>query len=414
MTSGISSAVRNLVMQAGTAQAGATQGGGGALAGGGGFLQIIAQSLQTTALSQMQGAEGGQAIGTDMLAALIESLKKKPTSEAMAAVMELFAQSPQLAQAFASMENENQENALFTTENAFFTMKNATENAGGSISELIGKLSQGGEIPKEYSEKIASFLESLSQSQKQSVNEKISKLDNFQELFQKLSGEVVKEQGEIAKTENTEEYLSMLKAVNQNANSSQPTKKQKSENDVDESDIKVFTVKDIMTTASGNIEVKEPDKVEAPRTDKFEIINQFKESFLENISKKRFTVRLKPEGLGEITVNMLNNDGKLSLSILASNQTVQKALEGNLSNLQSSLKQYNAEITSINETAGKQQSALDLNYGREHNQNQHGGQNQHSHHKFEADYYENISEEAQDMMNLREYLLSTNSLSIKV
>lgn len=387
MTSGISNAVRQLINQANVSEA---NGGNGVATGEGGFLQIITQSLQT--IAQTQNATDGQATGADMLAELIESLKKQPTAEAMAAVMVLFAQNPQLADAFIAQ----QEGDGITVDGAL------SENAGENPLVFMQNICSS----TQDAEKLASFLEGLSKAEKQTINSEMSKLDEMKDLFQKLGGEVIKEQGETLKSESTDDYLSVLKSFD-----NQKSKVSDNDKDIDESQVKVFTVKDLMTD-NKNVDIKEVK--ESPKTDKFEIINQFKESFLENISQKRFTVRLKPEGLGEITVNMLNNEGKISLSILASNQTVQKALEGNLANLQTSLKQYNAEITSINETAGKQQSALDLNYGREHSGQHQSGQNQNRHQQFNFDYNENVSEEAQDMMNLREYLMATNSLSIRV
>lgn len=392
MTSGISSAVRQLINQANLNEANS---GDGAVTGEGGFLEIITQSLQTIAQTQMQNAGNGQATSADMLAELIESLKKQPTAQAMEAVMALFAQNPQLLDAFITQQESN------------------GINIDGGIFEKLGEnpleFMQNICSSKQDAEKIASFLEGLSKAEKQDINSEMNKLNEMKDLFQKLGGEVVKEHDETVKSESTEDYLSVLKSF-----ANQKSKIGKDDKNIDESQVKVFTIKDLITSDSKNVDVKDVKNTESLKTDKFEIINQFKESFLENISQKRFTVRLKPEGLGEITVNMLNNEGKLSLSILASNQTVQRALEGNLANLQSSLKQYNAEITSINEATGKQQSALDLNYGREHSGQQPNGQNQNRHQQFRFDYNENVSEEAQDMINLREYLMATNSLSIRV
>ena len=393
MTSGISSAVRQLINQANLSEENSAN---GAVTGQGGFLEIITQSLQTIAQTQMQNAGEGQVSGSDMLAELIESLKKQPTAQAMEAVMALFAQNPQLLDAFIAQQEGN------------------GINVDGGISEKLGENSlefmQNLFSSKQDTQKIASFLEGLSKAEKQTINNEMNKLNEMKGLFQKLGGEVVKEQDEVVKSESTEDYLSVLKSF---ANEKSKVNNEEDKN-IDESQVKVFTVKDLMTVDNKNVDVKDVKNTESLKTDKFEIINQFKESFLENISQKRFTVRLKPEGLGEITVNMLNNEGKLSLSILASNQTVQRALEGNLANLQSSLKQYNAEITSINEATGKQQSTLDLNYGRENSGQHQSGQNQNRHQQFKFDYNENVSDEAKEMMSLKEYLMATNSLSIRV
>lgn len=387
MTSSISSAVRELMTTANQNTQNA-----GAQASGGGFLEIISQSLQN--IAQTQNAQNGQVC--DMLGALLEKLKKQPTAEAMAALMELFAQNAPLAENFMAQCGENVQ----------IQMADVLGADTNKLNDLFQGFNEQNTLTKADTQKIVSFFESLPTSQKQVINENINNNEQLKQLFTKLGGEVVKEQGSIQKTESTEDYLTVLQTAKEQKNDV--------ENNFDESEIKSFTVKDMMTADGENVDIKNVKDVEKPQNDKFEIINQFKEGFLENISKKRFTVRLKPEGLGEITVNMLNNEGKISLSILASNQTVQKALEGNLENLQASLRQHNAEITTINETSGKQQSALDLGYGKEQSQNGHNGQNQNRQHKAFFQQNDNLSEEAQEMMDLKEYLMATNSLSMRV
>ena len=61
--------------------------------------------------------------------------------------------------------------------------------------------------------------------------------------------------------------------------------------------------------------------------------------------KSEFTVKLKPEGLGEIIVRLVQNDGgKMLMSMTASSAKTAELLNSNLSSLQSSLNQHNVEI----------------------------------------------------------------------
>lgn len=61
--------------------------------------------------------------------------------------------------------------------------------------------------------------------------------------------------------------------------------------------------------------------------------------------KSEFTVKLKPEGLGEIIVKLVQNDGgKMLMSMTASSAKTAELLNSNLSSLQNSLNQHNVEI----------------------------------------------------------------------
>lgn len=67
----------------------------------------------------------------------------------------------------------------------------------------------------------------------------------------------------------------------------------------------------------------------------------------ENLKKgnDEFMVKLKPEGLGEIIVKLVQNDGgKMLMSMTASSAKTAELLNSNLSSLQNSLNQHNVEI----------------------------------------------------------------------
>lgn len=61
----------------------------------------------------------------------------------------------------------------------------------------------------------------------------------------------------------------------------------------------------------------------------------------------QFTIRLKPEGLGEILVHLTSTGGKVSLSIGVSNLDTQKLLSSEMMHLKETLQPLNAEVQEI-------------------------------------------------------------------
>lgn len=87
-------------------------------------------------------------------------------------------------------------------------------------------------------------------------------------------------------------------------------------------------------------DIKMKEEFESPE-------NQLLKGVEENLKNgnNEFTVKLKPEGLGEIVVKLVQNDGgKMLMSMTASNIKTAELLNSNLSSLQSSLSQHNVEI----------------------------------------------------------------------
>lgn len=92
--------------------------------------------------------------------------------------------------------------------------------------------------------------------------------------------------------------------------------------------------------------------------------------------KNEFTFKLKPEGLGEITVKMVEESGKIALNIIASTSKVEKLLNGELATLQQSLKPYNVEVQPAVTQTSAASSYSAFNYGQNLSQ-------QHSHQQFQ-------------------------------
>lgn len=63
--------------------------------------------------------------------------------------------------------------------------------------------------------------------------------------------------------------------------------------------------------------------------------------------KNEFMIRLKPEGLGEITVKISENSGKFSLSMVTSSHETEKLVSRHLEALKDALRPYQTEIQSV-------------------------------------------------------------------
>lgn len=67
--------------------------------------------------------------------------------------------------------------------------------------------------------------------------------------------------------------------------------------------------------------------------------------------KKEFVIRLSPEGLGEITVKISENSGKLSLSMVTSKPETEKLVSRHLEALKEALRPYQTDIQSVTSSA---------------------------------------------------------------
>lgn len=91
------------------------------------------------------------------------------------------------------------------------------------------------------------------------------------------------------------------------------------------------------------------DKTPDSLPDADSIMNQVKSGIKTNVAqgKNQFVVKLKPEGLGEITVKMVEAESKISLSIVTSNPQVAKLINGELAGLQETLHPYHANVQEV-------------------------------------------------------------------
>jgi flagellar hook-length control protein FliK len=144
------------------------------------------------------------------------------------------------------------------------------------------------------------------------------------------------------------------------------------------------------------------------------IIDQVKTGIAQKLDAgdSKFVVKLKPEGLGEIAVEMAQKSGKIVLNIIASSAQTEKLLTRELTGLRDSLRLYNAEIRQVTsaetdpdafsyfsnqDTPGYSQGRLD--------QWQYAGEQQRS---FAA--WQNVSETGPDSDEAEPAYRSVNSL----
>lgn len=83
---------------------------------------------------------------------------------------------------------------------------------------------------------------------------------------------------------------------------------------------------------------------------------------------REFTIHLKPEGLGEVIINMVSQDGKLTVNIGASNADTQKLINSQMMSLKEMLEPLHAEVGQVYQSS--QESTGFLSYGQNMSENQ--------------------------------------------
>lgn len=66
-----------------------------------------------------------------------------------------------------------------------------------------------------------------------------------------------------------------------------------------------------------------------------------------NTGKDEFVIKLKPDGLGEITVKMVETGGHISMSIVTSNTQVQRMISSELAGLREAMKPFGVEVAQV-------------------------------------------------------------------
>lgn len=132
----------------------------------------------------------------------------------------------------------------------------------------------------------------------------------------------------------------------------------------------------------------EADKLPEGPVTPTEVAQQVKEGIIQELGsgKDEFVVKLKPEGLGEITVRLVQDGDRIALSISASNSHVARLLGSELEQLREALRPYN---TVVQEVVDQQAYASNQDFGQsfgssQYQQRQYDGQQRRSGSSFQA------------------------------
>ncbi|KAF5037608.1 Flagellar hook-length control protein FliK [anaerobic digester metagenome] len=101
-----------------------------------------------------------------------------------------------------------------------------------------------------------------------------------------------------------------------------------------------------------------------------------------------FTIKLSPEGLGEITVKLLESGGKITLSLAASDAGVQRLLGSELNHLCDIMRPYNVEVAQVIQSNEAQSMNMQQQFGQQLSQHSYSGQQQAPTFAYDADYGE--------------------------
>ncbi len=63
--------------------------------------------------------------------------------------------------------------------------------------------------------------------------------------------------------------------------------------------------------------------------------------------RKEFSVKLKPEGLGEVTIKLIENQNKMTVSIVAATSEVAKLLNNELSTLRETMRAMQIDVRDV-------------------------------------------------------------------
>ena len=145
-------------------------------------------------------------------------------------------------------------------------------------------------------------------------------------------------------------------------------------------------------------------------------VEQLKDGINQNISKgaSEFTIKLAPEELGEITIKLIQEDGKSTLHIITASATASQMINDDLLALREAVKPMQIEvreaITTVEQTAESQMQHFDMS----------GQQFENQHHAFTkrptfTNYSDEVSEEiTEDMVENPISNVDNNNLSIYI
>lgn len=299
------------------------------------FLSLIMQLMGGT------GEEGAK----DLLAMLMEEGKKDTEEEgvntALQMMMEMLASNPAMGSNLYTIDPQIL-SELYTAENA------------PALETLLEAEGIQGEVQGQ--EGLFAFLE----SQLPDTGSPEEPKNNIQAVFQPLQGmeqenpeEAIPMTVENRSSQTSDffnqganDFRSAVSQAKQELDFLSPNKDNKTQNrfDVDVDQLQEDVDSGRFVANSANVE----EAPELPRIP-LNIMSQVKEGIIQEIGsgKDEFIVKLKPEGLGEITVRLMQSDDKIALSISASNSHVARLLSSEIDQLRESLRPYNTVVQEV-------------------------------------------------------------------
>ncbi len=299
------------------------------------FLSLIMQLMGGT------GEEGTK----DLLAMLLEEGKKDTEEEgvntALQMMMEMLAANPAMG------------SNLYTIDPQLLSELYGSENAP-ALETLLEVEGVQGEVQGQ--EGLFAFLE----SQLPDTSSPEEPKNNIQAVFQPLQGMEQENPEEVIPmtvknrssqtpdffNQGANDFRSAVSQAKQELDFLSPNKDNKAQNrfDVDVDQLQKDVDAGRFVASSANVE-EAPELPHIP----LNIMSQVKEGIIQEIGsgKDEFIVKLKPEGLGEITVHLMQSDDKIALSISASNSHVARLLSSEIDQLRESLRPYNTVVQEV-------------------------------------------------------------------
>lgn len=157
-------------------------------------------------------------------------------------------------------------------------------------------------------------------------------------------------------------------------------------------------------------------------TETQEIIRQTAQGIKENVAagKQEFVMKLTPQGLGEITVKLVSENGRTIMQLTAQNQNVQRILGAELEALRQAVRPFNVEVKEVN-TAN--QSQLDMSNQSNQQQQQYQSnasnfffnqQQGRQHTKQGYISYNHPAEIASDDNPVKQHITSTKAINLHI
>lgn len=294
----------------------------------GGFMELIMQLCGSVKCGQQVPAAQAQD-------GLLEAFKKKMTQETPTDALQMIVQMLMMNPEFAAENVQMPEDLSAMTEQL------------AAIGLDVPQLTQLLSAQEELSPEMLKMLESL-QAQQSTPTFTVVKSEE-----QSAQPQIQPQQDAFAGQNEFQNAVAKAQSMISSKTSAREVKEEKPLNvetlqkDVDAGKYLGAAVSVHPNAINSNTTAEHVDtsKVQSPQ----DVFTQVKTGLEQGIQsgKSEFVIKLKPEGLGEITVHMVSNGSKIALNIVTSNTQTERLLNSELVNLRSVLRPMNAEVQQI-------------------------------------------------------------------